>query len=258
MKIKLNGQETELLIGMDAEFFIRNDKGFIAAARVIPGLKHKPFKLQHGVCHPDGLSLEVGAPPSTTPEGMIMNLFKVLAEVKEKYLDPAGCSIAYQHYVHKDRVQGVQEEDLLFGCGREYDAYSSNMVKRVGTSYRTYRFSGFHIHLGFGSGFEEDNLNFRDLGRLTKALDDAFLEAGLGTSYGRADSYGGYGAFRVKPYGIEYRMMDCEVVTDSSKLTKLLAVLNNLPAIFQKATEKQQAGSSDRPSRMKERSIRYV
>lgn len=258
MKIKLNGQEVELLIGMDAEFFIRNDKGFIAAARVIPGLKHQPFKLDNGVCHPDGLSLEVGAPPSTTPEGMIVNLFKVLAEVKEKYLDPAGCSIAYQHYVNTGSVQGVQSEDLQFGCGREFDAYYINMIKQVGNSYPNYRFSGFHIHLGFGSGFEENNLNFRDLGRLVKSLDSAFFQAGLGTSRGRANSYGGYGAFRIKPYGIEYRMLDCEVITDTNKLNQMLGVLNKLPEIFEKACNYYQAGSTERPSQMLEKAVRYV
>lgn len=238
MKVLLQGKEVELLIGMDAEFFLRKDGKYIAAARVIPGLKHKPHKLDSGVCHPDGLSLEVGAPPSETPEGMITNLFTVLQEVHDKYLTPAGVSLAYAAGIQHKTCDGVQPEDLQFGCGVEFDATlpektrSIEMVKRVSQTNSDMRFSGFHIHLGFTKDQDVNYFTYRDMSRLVRKLDKLFLSLGLNTTDKRASQYGGEGAFRVKPYGIEYRMMDCTVITDQLKLERLLRGLNELPRIF--------------------------
>lgn len=232
MLVNINGQEVNMLIGMDAEFFLRDAQGkYVAASHVIPGEKHAPFKLENGVCHPDGLSLEVGAPPADTPEGMIQNLFKVLQEVKEKYLDPAGVTIAYACKVSPDQVRNSRPEDLQFGCGTEFDAYSPNqMIKAVTQTNKHLRFSGFHIHLGFTEGQESNFFTYLDMGHLVKKLDRLF--ARLQTLPERATQYGGNGAFRVKPYGLEYRMMDCTVITDKNKLTELLACMNNLPQLF--------------------------
>lgn len=233
MKVLILGKEVEMLIGMDAEFFLLNSKHeYIAAARVIPGLKEKPFVLENGVCHPDGLSLEVGSPPAKTPEGMITSLFNVLQEVKTKYLDPVGCTIADTPEVKVHQVKGVQPEDLAFGCGVEFDVNSRTMVKQVSTTNQDRRYSGFHIHLGFTQDQESNVFTYKDMSRLVTALDELFRRYNLGTLDRRATQYGGYGAFRVKPYGIEYRMMDCSVITNEGKLQRLLQALNELPRVF--------------------------
>lgn len=232
MLVNINGQQVNMLIGMDAEFFLKNSKGqYVAASSVIPGEKHAPFKLENGVCHPDGLSLEVGAPPADTPEGMIQNLFKVLQEVKEKYLDPAGVTIAYTCKVTASDVVQARPEDLQFGCGTEFDANSTHtMVKQVHQTHKHLRFSGFHIHLGFTEGQETNFFTYLDMGHLVKKLDRLF--GSLGTLPERSSQYGGFGAFRVKPYGLEYRMMDCTVITDKSKLQTLLQCMNRMPSVF--------------------------
>lgn len=232
MNVLINGQQVDMLIGMDAEFFLRNKDGeYIAASSVIPGEKHAPFKLDNGVCHPDGLSLEVGAPPSDTAEGMIQNLFKVLLEVKEKYLDPAGVTIAYTYKVPVDKVLNAREEDLQFGCGTEFDASNPySMIKQVTGVNKDLRFSGFHIHLGFTKDQESNYFTYLDMSSLVRKLDNLFRY--LPTGKERTTQYGGFGAFRVKPYGLEYRMMDCTVITDKDKLRELIACLNKLPTIM--------------------------
>lgn len=234
MKVLIQGKKRELLIGMDAEFFVRNPKGYVAAARVIPGLKHQPHILEHGVCHPDGLSLEVGAPPAETPEGMISNLFAVLDEVQRKYLTPNYCTLAYTCEVAANNVLGTQPDDLQFGCGVEFDAYEEQrMVKVVQQTNADKRYSGFHIHLGFTKDQESNYFTYMDMSRLVKKLDELFIRYGLNTLPRRATQYGGKGAFRVKPYGIEYRMMDCTVITDPNKLRSLIQALNELPHVFE-------------------------
>jgi hypothetical protein len=182
--------------------------------------------------------------------GMIKNLFAVLGEVQELYLNPNRCTIAYTEAVPVNAVDGVQPEDLVFGCGSEFDAYNSTMYKASAPPNQENRYSGFHIHLGFTKDQESNVFTYRDMSRLVKALDVVFEAAALNTTAQRAVQYGGRGAFRVKPYGIEYRMMDCTVVTDKAKLTKLLGCLEKLPEIFKLAH--QYAGGSTVTNRLRE------
>ena len=238
MKVKLRGcgAELNLLFGCDAEFFLADaDGNVIPASKVIPGKKYKPHTLDNGVCHPDGLSLEVGCPPADTPEGMLTNLFAVLQEVKEKFLDPAGVHIIPAMQVDSSLVKGTDKEDLEFGCGSEYDVYSSNMFKDSDrdTSQKM-RYSGFHIHIGYTSGQDDNFWTYTDAGRLVRVLDSLVDKYQLGTTSGRAKQYGGRGAFRVKPYGIEYRCMDCSVITKPSKFSALVSFLNEIPSAMEK------------------------
>lgn len=239
MKVMIMGKPVELMIGMDAEFFLRGPDGkYIAASSVIPGLKDKPHVLENGVCHPDGLSLEVGAPPSDTPDGMITNLLLVLEEVQSKYLTPKGVTIAYSHAVDHREVQGVQPDDLAFGCGVELAANTPDggMLKQMLESTDSFnRYSGFHIHLGFTEGQSQNYFTYLDMRRLVLELDKLFNDSLLTPCPKRSRQYGGYGAFRVKPYGIEYRALDCRVITDKKRLELLLSKLQQLPDAFKSA-----------------------
>ena len=237
MQVKLSkcGSTLDLMFGTDAEFFLADANGnVIPASKVIPGKKFNPHTLGNGVCHPDGLSLEVGCPPSDTPEGMLANLFAVLQEVKEKFLDPNGVQIIKPMSVDSFNVQGSNKEDLEFGCGSEYDVYSSLMYKDSNrdTSQRL-RFSGFHIHIGYTSGQEDNYWTYLDAGRLVRVLDSLVNKYDLGTCADRSQQYGGLGAFRVKPYGIEYRCMDCSVLTSSRKFNNLVSMLNEIPSAME-------------------------
>lgn len=239
MQVRLSncGATLDLMFGTDAEFFLADAKGnIIPASKIIPGKKFDPYILDNGVCHPDGLSLEVGCPPADTPEGMLTNLFTVIQEVKDKFLDPAGVQIIRTMSVDSSLVKGCTKEDLEFGCGSEYDAYSSSMYKESNrdTSQKL-RFSGFHIHIGYTSKQEDNYWTYCDAQRLVRVLDSLVDKHSLGTTGRRAEQYGGRGAFRIKPYGIEYRCMDCSVITTPAKFERLLCFLNEIPIAMEKS-----------------------
>lgn len=235
MKVKLKcGSEFNLLFGTDAEFFLEDSNdNVIPASTCIPGTKESPFKLDNGVCHPDGLSLEVGCPPADTAEGMLANLFAVIDEVKTKYLDPNGITISDKMEVKVADVLGATKKDLEFGCGSEYERGSSTMFKN-GARSGEYRYSGFHIHLGYTEGQEDSYWSYCDASKLVHLLDQETIKAGLGTTDRRAKQYGGIGAFRVKPYGLEYRCMDCSVITKQAKFNRLLQMLTDLPSMMER------------------------
>lgn len=237
MKVKLRkcGAELDLMFGTDAEFFLIDaDGNVIPASQVVPGTKSEPFKLDNGVCHPDGLSLEVGCPPADTPEGMLTNLFAVLEEVTEKYLKPAGVTIAPFMEARLSQVKGATPADLEFGCGSEYDVNSHEIYKQSDRSLtqRT-RYSGFHVHLGYTSDQPDSYYTYQDAGRLIRILDILVKSYDLNTTCDRARQYGGLGAFRIKPYGIEYRCMDCSVITKPEKFQRLLRMLKRIPSYME-------------------------
>lgn len=238
MKVNLKrcGSELSLMFGTDAEFFLRDKKGWIVpASQVIPGKKFDPYILENGVCHPDGLSLEVGCPPADTYQGMLANLFKVLEEVKVKFLDPAGVVIDGRMMVKVKDALNPTDEDLEFGCGIEFDRQEVDMIKRSDRlSTKNVRFSGFHIHIGYTEGQEVNHLTFLDASKLIIVLDELVQKYKLETTGQRSKQYGGLGAFRIKPYGIEYRCMDCSVITNASKFHRLLAFLEEIPAAMER------------------------
>lgn len=241
MKIKVptyqGTLDLDVMFGCDAEFFVKDSSGRpVEGSRVVPGTKDSPFKLNNGVCHPDGLSVEVGCPPAETPEGMIVNLFAVMQEVYENYMKPRGYSFINECTVEVKDYPNASTKDLERGCSFEYSAYSFSRKKKfIDDESDKYRHSGFHIHLGFTE--HEDTLPVRmDMAALSRAIDKQVLSRSLGTTHQRANQYGGYGAFRVKPYGIEYRALDCRVITDPTKLESMIAMLNDIENIFTLAT----------------------
>lgn len=225
-------RKLDVLFGTDLEFFVAcNVTGkIIPASRVIPGTKGNAHQLEHGVCHPDGISVEVACPPSDTPQGMFDNVDKVIAEVKEKFLDPANVYITNNVGVATSDIDvNLTPKDLEFGCGKELNAYTRNA--RPSPDRRSNnRYSGFHIHLGFTDGQEETPEVIRDMAILVTALDSAMRYKGVYPNSRRAEQYGGIGAFRVKPYGLEYRALGADNFFQDR--AQILNVLNNMGAVF--------------------------
>lgn len=239
MKVTTKLGKFNLMFGTDCEFFLEKDGKIVPASKYIPGEKHNPYPLENGVCHPDGLSLEVGCPPADTPEGMFANLFKVLAEVKEKFLDPNGLKISPLYKVAVDDVDGATDKDLEFGCGAELMAWNVSLhhlnFKRPVGDTSQYRYSGFHIHLGYTTGNKESVETAYDNSRLVRVLDSALYAAGFTPPMDRSAQYGGFGAFRVKPYGLEYRALSCDVLNSKESISKLIRLLNKAPILFRAA-----------------------
>jgi hypothetical protein len=236
MKIKHNGKTWNVKIGGDAEFFLKKDGVVFPASEVIPGTKEKPHTLENGVCHPDGLSLEVGFPPADTPREFLCNILKVIQEVRLKYLDPNGVQFTDESEVQISGIKAA-EKDFERGCSSENFAWGAHgeAIKQLDTTADTHRFSGFHIHLGFTKGQTGTPTQVQDMAILARVMDGFVMKHRLFTTDLRSKQYGGYGAFRVKPYGIEYRAMDSSVFLQRAKLKSLMAFLDDIPEMFKAA-----------------------
>lgn len=200
----------KLLMGADPELFVKDDKGrFRSAHGLIPGDKANPFKVDKGAVQVDGMALEFNIDPAANEEEFVTNVSTVLGKLRE--LVPAKYSF---EFVPSARFNGnhmrVQPEEAKeLGCMPDFDPYTmaDNPRPNGATTLRT---ASGHVHLGFVEGADPtDPAHIQRCAILAKHL-DAFL--GLrslewDTDQTRRTLYGKAGAIRIKPYGLEYRVL---------------------------------------------------
>lgn len=205
------------LIGTDAEFFLRNKdtNEIISAEGLVKGSKHKPFKFDKSEPHYstqlDNVLAEITIPPRKTAAQ-----FASAIDVALKYLKstlPANIEIAIQASANLDKKWLMTEHAQMFGCDPDFNAYSGFINEKPFCEDVTLRSAGAHVHMGFSgveTKFNNDICNYivdDQRSALVKAM-DLFISVPLvlmEPDSERKRLYGKAGAFRPKPYGLEYR-----------------------------------------------------
>lgn len=242
--LKIKG---DMLFGSDLELFVRDTRTdkIIPAGCLIPGTKSSPFKLENGVCHPDGLAVEVACPPSDSFRGLVQNLEKVLAEVKEKFFPESyyvwddRCVVKAADVLDVDIHKQNNPEWFISGCAPELSALNQLTVYKAGRHYRSdigtsrkgrskdVYCAGFHLHLGF-TKWENTPATRIDAACLVERVAGTVVQRGLINSV-RSQFYGGRGVFRMKPYGVEDRTYGADVyLKNKDHLEKLAAEYKKL------------------------------
>jgi hypothetical protein len=199
----------KILIGADPEVFVRDEKGrFRSAHGLIPGTKEEPYPVQDGAVQVDGLALEFNTTPAATREEFIHHIGSVMNQLAGMV---PGYTLAIEptarfHHMH---LKTQPEKALELGCEPDYCAYTGQQNPRPNAA-TTMRTAAGHVHIG---GFETDDPTGEE--HMTKCITlvkvlDAFL--GLNSLFWDHDNkrramYGKAGAFRPKPYGVEYRSL---------------------------------------------------
>ena len=95
------------------------------------------------------------------------------------------------------------------GCEPDYNAYTGNENPRPNGNVN-FRTGAGHVHIGWTTGADPfDEGHFRDCRMLAQQL-DAYLAMPammFDKDVTRRSLYGDFGAFRPKPYGMEYRVL---------------------------------------------------
>lgn len=207
----------QLLLGCDPELFLRSGKKNISAHDVgIPGTKAAPFKVGRGALQIDGTALEFNIEPAASQDEWLMNIDDVLAEMKSML--PRGMKMDIKAVVHyaKEYMDGLPLSAKLLGCDPDYNAYTA-AVNNAPDQHPTMRTAAGHVHLGWTNN--QDPLvpqHFSACCTMVKEL-DLFLgipSVILDEDIERKEMYGKAGAFRPKPYGVEYRVLSNFWLTD--------------------------------------------
>lgn len=211
----------QYLVGADPELFVRSNQGFLSGHLFPCGTKTNPLRTKNGAVQVDGIALEFNVTPSETRDAFVTNLKGVLADlneiVAEHYPGSFLDAIPTAH-VGMDFLRQVPPENSQLGCNPDFNAYfmEENPLPDAELPFRT---GSGHVHVGFcypDKSLLNDPLHFERSARVARQL-DFFL--GLPSLDWDADNerralYGKAGAFRPKPYGMEYRVLSNRWVAD--------------------------------------------
>lgn len=199
----------EILVGADPEIFMAQGGKFFSAHGVIPGDKKNPFKVNKGAVQVDGMALEFNIDPAKNEQEFITNLKTVMGVLGEmvpgyelKAVPVADFDAAY--------MDSQPLEALELGCDPDFNAWEDGKPNPRPNGKVNFRTGAGHVHIGWGSGFDiADPDHIEACCMITKQLD---YYLGLGSLLYEDDNrrrtmYGAAGAFRPKPYGVEYRVL---------------------------------------------------
>lgn len=231
----------DITIGADPEFFVRKGNHYISAHEFPFGTKTKPQRTPHGFIQIDGVAVECNVRPSKTRDEFINNTRGVIEDAASQlglHSDDL-CSLVTRPSIFFGRKKLTQLPPWAgeLGCRPDFDAYTGRQTRSPdpNTPFRT---ASGHIHIGWTENeLLTDKKHFDLCCRMAQQLDYVIGLPSLlwDKDKRRRELYGQAGAFRPKPYGMEYRVLSNKW-TETEKhigwvfdatLTGVLQVLNN-------------------------------
>jgi len=199
----------KLKLGCDPEVFLTDLHGqLIASCGKIGGTKAAPMPLPlgEGYCvQEDNVAMEFNIPAANRVEEFVESIGKTLKflndGVKESYGFTIG-ELASADFPDKELQHPAAQE---FGCDPDFNAWTGKKNPRPRAPSPNLRSCGGHVHIGY---------NVKELGddspqRVVRCM-DLFLGVPsvlMDKDEKRKQLYGKRGAYRVKPYGVEYRTL---------------------------------------------------
>lgn len=207
-------------VGSDTELFLVNSNNIpTPVCGLVGGTKENPLPVLGGkgfAVQEDNVMLEFNVPPASSAKDFADNMDKIVnfltEEMRKKELKVVPLSyLSFDTATIKNMPQANK-----FGCDPDFNVWARSVnypVDPILLSHRgrAARMAGLHVHVSFDVDGNEPTLEEKEW--LVKAK-DFFL--GLGSvliSHWRIEDakrrnwYGRAGAFRFKPYGLEYRVL---------------------------------------------------
>lgn len=208
-------QPIEVTVGADPEFFLHNGIKLVSAHDKVPGTKKEPFALKDGVCiQADGTAVEFNIRPAKTGEEFAKSIASALDQIQK--LVGSGFAFKFKPSVQypKHDFDQLPNSATELGCSPDFSADRNGRVifrsAKILSSYRYYRMGGGHIHVGWGKNLDpSDPSHIYDCVALSQAMKNYFMsyKKFFDSDVIRQCVYGSEGAFRPKPYGVEFRAL---------------------------------------------------
>lgn len=202
----------KISIGADPELFCRNKTTglFVSAHDKIPGTKDQPHKVPLGAVQVDGVAAEFNIDPSYSAKEFLLNIETVQTQLQnfagEDLELVAEPTVEFSSDYFKSLPDSVRE----LGCNPDFNAWTGQVNDKPDGDSTTMRTGAGHIHIGWCNGVDpSDPVHFEDCRIVTKQLDYYLGMYSLmwDSDTKRRSLYGKAGAFRPKPYGVEYRSL---------------------------------------------------
>jgi hypothetical protein len=215
--------------GCDPELFVRKKKTFISAAGLIPGTKEAPFKVDGGAVQVDGMAVEFNIDPVDNVTDWNKNIEKVLGALRDML--PGHELVAIPSITFRQKQwDATPDEAKELGCDPDYNAYSGLENPRPAALGRV-RAAGGHIHVGWRNQADipvTDPLHLQNCRHVVRRLDRyvGYPSLMYDNDVRRRKMYGKAGAFRPKPYGVEYRTLSNFWVLDPEMRSWVFNMVN--------------------------------
>lgn len=198
----------KVLTGADPEVFLKDNGRYVSAHGMIPGTKKNPFRVNKGAVQVDGMALEFNIEPAEDEEQFITNIDTVMAELRRMV---PGVEIAIDPVAEFTREYLDQQpmEAKELGCDPDFNAWTGCENPKPDEE-ALFRGGAGHVHCGWLETPDEiDEGHDTDCRVVVKQLD---FYLGLPSllfdpETRRREAYGKAGAYRPKPYGVEYRVL---------------------------------------------------
>ena len=188
-------------LGSDPEVFLVNNSGkFIAVNGLINAGKTNPMQIPRMAdgftLQEDNVALEYGIPPAASSLEF-QQYIKDVMDVSKNWLPGLDFSKVSCTIFEDDQLQHPMSR--VFGCEPDYNAYTKKANPKPKPEHKGMRSAGGHIHV-------ETKLPKLEVVKamdLFLGLPSVLMDDGME----RKKLYGKAGAFRGKPYGVEYRTL---------------------------------------------------
>lgn len=193
-------------IGCDPEIFVGNDTGYKSIIGTIGGTKDFPRPLEIGegfAVQEDNVALEFNIPAASTRDEFIERVVTARDFLDTLMRDSFGLQLMKASATYFPKEELLDPRALEFGCDPDYNVWTRKRNPRPKADDATLRSCGGHVHVGYDFADREQSLSMiramdYHLGVASTLVDDGDLRKKL---------YGKPGAFRFKPYGVEYRVL---------------------------------------------------
>jgi hypothetical protein len=190
-------------VGSDPEVFIKDSSGeFFPSVGLIGGTKDSPLPTEvEGIfVQEDNVLVEYNIPPASSADEFVTGIQTGIDVIQKRLPNGFYVEVVSSGEFNPKHLKSKQAKE--FGCEPDYNIWTLS-ENEVCKSKATLRTGGGHIHVG-GEGFTDNHKI-----RLVKAMDRRLGVASviLDNDTMRRTMYGKAGAFRNKPYGIEYRVL---------------------------------------------------
>lgn len=188
-------------LGSDPEVFLQDNAGNpISALGYINADKWDPLQIPDMpagyTLQEDNVSLEYGIPPAASADEFVEHINAVMTKSLE-YVKGLSFSRLSCIVFPEDQMQDPRAH--IFGCEPDFDAWTKQINKKPQPPHPLMRSAGGHIHVET----TQDPLDVIRKMDLFLGVPSVLMDNGEM----RKQLYGKAGAFRGKPYGVEYRTL---------------------------------------------------
>jgi hypothetical protein len=194
-------------LGCDPECFLQDAAGsLISVIDKIGGTKLNPQPLPIGeglAVQEDNVALEYNIPPSGSQEDFTKNVQRAMYYLSTRVAE-LGLQFSHVSAASFPMEQLMDPRAMEFGCDPDFNAWANGRRNpRPKAADNTLRTAGGHVHVGHKFMTKRAAIDFIKFMDLYLGVPSVVMDKGDL----RKQLYGKAGAYRIKPYGVEYRSL---------------------------------------------------